>query len=154
MKIAVVNGADAIVGFWKILKIIFLIKTSFYHSDVLKYTIPKKIFDNLVSTFPGGDNHCDNYVSFRAPNGCLQYYFGASGGRITSFNSQAAAPQMILNQLYSVCIRQEAGTFSFYLIIFTKKFLWSVQRKYSFPCLFWTFLVKRKSFKHFSWVFH
>jgi len=44
-----------------------------------------------------------------APNGCLQYYFGASGGRITSFNSQAAAPQMILNQLYSVCIRQEAG---------------------------------------------
>jgi len=44
-----------------------------------------------------------------APNGCLQYYFGASGGRVTSFNSQAGTPQMILNQLYSVCIRQEAG---------------------------------------------
>jgi len=45
-----------------------------------------------------------------APNGCLQYHFGAPGGRITSFNSQATAPQMILNQLYSVCIRQETGS--------------------------------------------
>lgn len=44
-----------------------------------------------------------------APNGCLQYHFGASGGRITSFNSPGATPQMILNQLYSICIRQEAG---------------------------------------------
>lgn len=44
-----------------------------------------------------------------APNGCLQYHFGAPGGTITSFNSQADAPQMILNQLYSICIRQEAG---------------------------------------------
>jgi len=51
---------------------------------------------------------CDN--PSLAPNGCLQYFTG-TGGQVTSFNGglTGGTGEMIVNQQYSVCVRQELG---------------------------------------------
>jgi len=44
----------------------------------------------------------------RAPEGCAQYFTGSTG-QITSLNGGIAAPIMLQNLIYNVCIRREAG---------------------------------------------
>jgi len=47
---------------------------------------------------------CDSKT--KAPNGCLQYFTGASG-TVTTFNYNSAAGVLLTNQDYSICMRAE-----------------------------------------------
>ena len=46
----------------------------------------------------------------RPPSGCLQY-FTSSVGRIKSFNFDAVQSTHLADQMYSICIRQNRGTY-------------------------------------------
>ena len=79
----------------------------------LKYTnallcdtvqIKKKINQNF-SKFQVTQYNCD--FTNKAPQGCLQYFFGNLGsGSVRSFNFAATIPYHLANQKQSICVRQ------------------------------------------------
>ncbi len=50
-----------------------------------------------------------NRTTFRAPADCSQYLTGPAGN-FQSFNYNNAAGQLIENESYNICIRQEKGS--------------------------------------------
>ena len=50
-----------------------------------------------------------NCTTFRAPADCSQYLTGPAGN-FQSFNYNNAAGQLIENESYNICIRQEKGS--------------------------------------------
>ena len=75
-----------------------------------------------------------------APNGCLQYFTG-NGGQVTSFNGGLTGDtgEMLVDQQYSACVRQEAGEYQF-LFYILKHFITVPYTFFYISLHFFTFL--------------